>query len=389
MNDRRFVDERRVREFADASRRMEAERQYAPAIVDRLLKTTPRGDWQILPGVRELQSYGAVRHLSALFTEQLTKDPAYAHAIAELAVSVAEAIPDDAYPRVIVSQIRGYAWKDLGKSFRYLGRNQESEKVLRHAEEKLGGRVALSHDLAVVRFNLAVTLQELERFDESRTLLAECKSIFRQHGDQRNTILASFAQGALLQNMGHFREAREAYLLIVATTPDLDDEQLAALNNAIGLCSIELEEWDTAADAFTYATTLFSELDQPINALNVEAGRGRMYIRAGQYSLGIAHLRPIRRQFLSSGLHEEAGLVGLEIVEGLIEQQRHSAAESLAGKVVSEFELAGLNKRAVEALTFLTKILQSKTASAKNVRDIRQYIVSLRTNPERDFRLTA
>lgn len=389
MSDRRLLSERRLREFADASRRMDAEKQYAPRIVDLLLKTTPRHDWQKLAGVRDLQSYGAVRHLSVLFTEQLTKDPAYAHAIAELAVSAAEAIPDDAYPSVIVSQTRGYAWKDLGKSFRYMGKNMESEKVLRHAEEELGGRTALSHDLAVVRFNLAVTLRELERFDEARTLLAECKQVFREHGDSRNAILASFAQGVLLQNMGHFREAREAYLLIVATTPDLDDEQLGALNNAIGLCSIELEEWETADDAFTYASTLFSELDQPISALTVETGRGRMYIRSGRYSLGIAHLRPIRRQFLSYGLYEEAGVAGLEIVEGLIEQRRYSAGESLARKIVSEFELAGLNKRAVEALTFLTKILESKTASAKNIRDIGQYIVSLRTNPERDFRLTA
>jgi tetratricopeptide (TPR) repeat protein len=368
---------------------MAEERQYAPPIVDQLLKTTPRSDWQKLPGRKDLQSYGAVRHLSALFTEQLTKDPAYAHAIAELAVSVAEAIPDAAYPRVIISQIRAYAWKDLGKSLRYMGRNKESEKALRHAEETLGGRVALSHDLAIVRFNLAVTLRELEQFEESRTLLAECKGIFREYGDGRNAILASFAQGVLLQNMDHFREAREAYLLIVATTPDLDDEQLAALNNAIGLCSIELEEWDTADDAFAYATTLFSELDQPVNALIVETGRGRMYIRSGQSSLGIAHLRPIRRQLLGYGLYEEAGVAGLEIVEGLIEQRRYSAGESLARKIVSEFELAGLNKRAVEALTFLTKILESKTASAKDIRDVGQYIVSLRTNPERDFGLTA
>jgi tetratricopeptide (TPR) repeat protein len=253
----------------------------------------------------------------------------------------------------------------------------------------LEGRGTLDHDRALIRLALAVTLQEIEQFDDSLALLADCKRVFRQYGDTRNMIVATFAHGVLLQRMKLFRQAREAYLLIVATTPDLDDEQLAALNLTIGLCSIELEEYGPAHDAFEYAATIYSELDQPINVLNVELGLGRLLIRSGDHTAGVAHLRPVRRQFLSHGLAEEAGIAGLEIIEGLIAQARYSAAESVARKVVSEFELAGLNRRAITALRLLTEILENKTASAENVRDIREYIVSLRTNPERDFRISA
>jgi tetratricopeptide (TPR) repeat protein len=384
------LDGDRAGRFAAMRRQMEFERKAAPLIVETLLVETPREEWGALAAHPDLVNHGALHHLNFLFERMLPRDPEYAHDVAQLAVRIAEYIPvDGPYPRPIVSQMRAHAWKDLGKYQRFKGRYRESEATLRLAEAMVVGRKALSHDLAIIRFNLAVTLQELDRFGESLVLLSECKAIFRRHGDTTNAMLVAFAEGVLLQLMTRYREAREAYLLIVATTPDLDDEQLAALNNTIGLCSIELGEWDVAADAFDYAATLFSELDQPINALIVETGRGRLYVRSGQFSAGIAHLRPIRRQFLAHGLHEEAGLAGLEIVEGLLGLQNHSAAETLTRKLVREFELAQLNKRAVQALAHLTTILEARTASAPNVRHIREYIDSLRTNPERDFFLTA
>lgn len=384
------LDRDKEHRFLEVTRQLDAERKAAPLIVETLLADTPRQEWSSLSRHPDLLNYGAVFHLNLLFERAVTKNPDYAHDLAQLAVLIAENIPRNGpYAQVIVSQMRAHAWKDLGKYFRFKGQYATSERLLREAESMLAGRRMLAHDLAIIRFNRAVTLQELDRLDESLVLLTECKAIFRDHGDTRNMMLVAFAQGVLLQRMNLFREARETYLLIVATTPDLDDEQLAALNNTIGLCSIELEEWGAAEDAFQYAVTLFSELDQPINVLNVEAGRGRMYIRARHFSAGIAHLRPIRRQFLGYGLQEEAGLAGLEIVEGLLGLENDSAAETLARKIVREFELAGLNKRAVQALRVLTEILENRTASIGNVRQIHEYIVSLRTNPERDFNLSA
>ncbi|HEY0140366.1 MAG TPA: hypothetical protein VGF48_05685 [Thermoanaerobaculia bacterium] len=384
------LDREKERRFRGMLRQLDSERKAASLIVELMLADTPRHQWASIASHPDLQNYGALVYISSLFERKLTKEPDYARSLAELGMRIVEALPPNPpYPKLLAAQMKAHAAKDYGKYLRFIGRQKEAEEIFREAVRMLGGQATLLHDAAVIRLALALTLQELEQFDESLALLAECKSVFRNHGDARNMSIAAFVEGVLLHRMKQFREAREAYLLIVATTPDLDDEQLGALNLSIGLCSIELGDYGAAQDAFAYAETLFSELDQPMNVLNVELARGRLLIRFGQLTAGVNLLRPVRRQFLSHGLREEAGLAGLAIVEGLLGLERHSAAETLARKIVREFELAGLNRRAIAALSFLTQILASQTASPKNIRDVHEYIVSLRTNPERDFQLNA
>jgi hypothetical protein len=72
-------------------------------------------------------------------------------------------------------------------------------------------------------------------------------------------------------------------------------------------------------------------------------------------------------------------------VEGLLVLGRTSAAETLARKIVSEFTAAGLSTRAVGALGYLTEAITANRASVTLVTEVREYIVSLRTSPERDF----
>jgi hypothetical protein len=67
---------------------------------------------------------------------------------------------------------------------------------------------------------------------------------------------------------------------------------------------------------------------------------------------------------------------------------RSSTAEMLARRIISEFTAAGLNQRAIAALGCLTEALTANRASATLVTQVREYIVSLRTSPERDFAAT-
>lgn len=97
------------------------------------------------------------------------------------------------------------------------------------------------------------------------------------------------------------------------------------------------------------------------------------------------YLRPVRRGFLRSGLAEEAGICGLEMVEGLLALTHAAPAETLARTIVSEFMAASLSSRAIGALGYLTEAIAARNASTQLVTEVREYIVSLRTSPERDF----
>jgi tetratricopeptide (TPR) repeat protein len=372
-------------EYHAIARRIHQERVLARETVERLLRSTPRDQWSALAGRPDLQTAGALECLGNTFAATLTRDPREAMLIAELAVAAAEEIAPDAYPRPIVPQLHALAWKDLGKALRFLGRNREALDAFATAEQRLEQFVVLGHDRAIVRFNLAMSLQELDRFEESRLLLAECKQVFDEHGDARNTILCAFAEGVLLQRQRRHREAREVYLLLFASTKDIDTETRAALHRAIGLCSIELADFRDAELNLTQAIALNRTLGQPLEVLKGQRCLGFLFIRRGDMEHGVHFLRPVRRGFLSKGLAEEAGLCGLDIVEGFLLIGRTSTAETLARRIVGEFTAADLNTRAIAALGYLTEALTTSRASGALVTEVREYIISLRTSPEREF----
>jgi tetratricopeptide (TPR) repeat protein len=133
------------------------------------------------------------------FADVLGKDPLHALAIAELGVALAEAVSPDAYPPVITSQNLAHAWKDLGKAYRGLDRNEDSIEAFHRAETYLEGNGTLMHDLAIVRFNLGVTLQEVGRYDEALQLLNESKAVFHNHGDTKLLVFCGIAEGVLFQ----------------------------------------------------------------------------------------------------------------------------------------------------------------------------------------------
>jgi tetratricopeptide (TPR) repeat protein len=380
----RYVpDPRRVAEFADFARRLERERQDALVQVDRILKETARNELPSLVERTELRTAGALDRLSGILSKELTRNPQYAEALAVLAVSIAEALPA-VYPPVIVRQSRAHAWNDVGKVRSFLARHDEAIGAFARAEV-LAEEGGLAHDHAIVRLNLSLTYQETGRYEEARTLLAECKEVFREHGDDSRFVLTSFYEGVLLQRLRRFREAREAFLILIASTHVIPKSTLAALHQSIGLCSIELREFEVAEGNLGKAIVLHRELGETLAVTNAEYGRGRLLLRRGLFREGVQHLQPVRHQYLKHSMTEEAGLCGLEMVEGCLALEEVDQAGRLARTVMSEFLAANLSGRAITALGYLTEAITAHTAAPKHVSHVREYIVSLRTTPEREF----
>lgn len=383
---RRRVDHARAQEFAETARRLQDERAAAANVVERLLLDTPRDEWPALAERAELRTSGALEWLGNFVAQVLGRDPQHALAVAELAVSIAEAIPENAYPAPILAQLQAHAWKDLGQALLYLGRFPDALAALDDADRRIAPFGSLAHDAGIVGTVRAETLQQTDRFDEALRVLAECKRIFRDHADTRRLLRAGIAEGVLLHRLRRFREAREAYLLLLASMREaMDTDSAACLHNVIGHCSVDLGDFDAAETYLTRAVVLFSDLGQPLQAAKAELGRGRIFIRTGRVDRGIAHLRAIRAQFLLGGLIEEAGLCGLEIVDGLLLRDDAREAVALSRRIIAEFTAASLSKRAIHALGYLQEAIATRRASSTTVANVRDYIISLRTSPEREF----
>jgi len=373
-------------EFAATARRLQRERESAAEVVQRLLRETPKNEWPWLARRTELHTNGALEELAKRVETQLDREPREALVIAEVAAVIADAIPDDAYPPVVLAQMRAQAWKDRGQALDYLARYDEALAALDRAEEQLAVSGTLAHELAIVHFVRATTLQNVRRYDESLQLLNTCRDTFREHGDLRRRLICGIAEGALLHRLCRYREARETYAPLLQLATELQDtESLACLSNVLGYCSVELNQFEDAERYLGRAVQLFVQLQQPLHATRAELARGRMMLRRGDYPEALPHLTAVRDEFLRRGLVEEAGLSGLDMVAAHIALGAPSEAETLARRIVAEFSDARLSDRAITALGYLTEAIAARSASERTVGTVRDYIHSLRTFPEREF----
>lgn len=382
---RRQPDPARVAEFAATARKLQQERASA-GVAKQLLESTPSEEWLSLAAREELRNSGALEQLANEVEARLDRVPCEAVRIAELETVIADSLIRGAYPDVIIAQLRAHAWRDRGQALAYLARYDDAFEALDRAEEVLRAFGTLAHDRAMVRYVRAVALQEVHRIDESLAILAECKTIFHDHGDRKRWLHCAMCEGGALHRARRFREAREIYVSMLDQAED--DNILAMLHNAIGHASVELSEFTTAETHLLSAVRIFTQLGKPLQAAKSEMARGRLLLRSGREARGISHMRVIRAKFLGHSMIEEAGLCGLEIVEALLSRSAQDA-EELARQIVREFTDARLNARAITALGSLSEAIAARSASEATVVSVRDYIRSLRTCPEREFVATA
>jgi tetratricopeptide (TPR) repeat protein len=185
-----------------------------------------------------------------------------------------------------------------------------------------------------------------------------------------------------------YREARALLYRLLDRYEAILPDTSAAIQYALGFANIELANYTEAEIHLKSAWQIYRDLDLRINVLRTEVGAGRLMVRRGELQDAMVHLRTLKADLLSDNLVEEAGLCDLEIVDALLRDHRPEEAEAVARRVVQDFTDAGLNKRAVEAVGYLSEAVAAKKANTAMITEIGDYIVSLRTNPERELRLT-
>lgn len=377
----RRPDPARMAAFAETARQLQRERAMAEGLVTNILRDTPRASWPRLAERKELQTSGALERMGQEVEKRLDTDPREALAIAELAVAIAGSLAADAYPAIMLAQVRAHAWRDRGQALAYLGRYDEALRALDRAEDSLQAFGTLGHDRALVRFCRATMLQHVRRFDEAHTILDECRAVFRGYCDTKLYVKCTLATGILLARKGDHRAARE--MLAALTTDDPLIE--AKTRMALGWCAIHLGDAAIAIEYFNAASQACRRLGHELEALRATYGAGSAMLHLHEFSEAMNVLRSTRDIFLARGLVEEGGLSGLGIVEAQLVLGQVPAARELAATLVREFSNASLNRRAVAALAYLNDAIAASSATPDTARDVRVYIHTLRHDPTRDF----
>jgi tetratricopeptide (TPR) repeat protein len=375
----RHREPERMREFLETARRLERERAGVEETVARLLRATPPAEWSTLSEAEELRSSAAVEQLIEEVRKRAERTPIDALTLAEVATTIAESLPANSYPAVVLAQLQATAWKERAHALRYLSRLQDALVAIETAEERLSKFAAVAFDRAVVQLAKATILHYLNRTAEAYDLLREARPTFRDHGDTKNLLLAGMLEGVFLYNDNRYAEAQEIFAEILPVARGSEDrESLARIENNLGYCAIEAGDFRAANIHFSNGIALFNDIGRPVEATRAEHGAGLLMIAKGQANAGLAYLRNARHSFVGYGLPEEAALCGLEIVEVLVERGDASEGSQLAQQIATEVADAGLSDRVVTALHRLNEqILEGDADVMTHVRDVHTYLKSL------------
>jgi tetratricopeptide (TPR) repeat protein len=319
---------------------------------------------------------GVVRTLLRIVTRERDETPQSALTLARLARRVANTIPATAYPSPIVVQLQGQAWKEEANLLRHTGEYQAALDALDHAGQCFAAHPTGEYDLALVALVRALTLSHgMGRPSEAIPLLRQATTVFQSYGDTRRSAHARLAEGACAFDLGDFETARAIFesLLPIART-NADRETTARLIANIACCNLELEHLELATRGFEQAMRINEELGLVAEVVRSRWGLARLHAKRQQYSMAITQLGSVEAAFTTLGLHGEAGLVLLDVVESLLVLGRHEEIRAHLNGLVEHFTRAGATKSAMTALAYLQATILEDRVARRDVQAVRSWL---------------
>lgn len=360
--------------------RLENERLMARPVVARL-RATLRDAWDsALP--ESWRTLGFVQEVASSAASLLEQDPQQSRSLAQFAIAVATAVPRDTYPPVAIAYVEGHAWKELGTAHRYLSAYDASLRAFDAARRCFAAHGALVHEHAIVDLAAAVSLCEAARYDEALALITKTAPIFAEYGDQRRLVQSALLRAMINHRRGDLDHARAAYEEALQRAKlHGDAHTLAAIYNNYGSACSELGDLDAAGAALTKARELFLQMAQLGEVARTDMSIARFSMQKGDYADALSILERVRERFRDLGMIDEACFAALDQADALVALGDRAAALTVTDDTLREARAAGLNERAVVALSYLRDLLPKHAQPQTPIRHVRAFLDELRRNP--------
>jgi tetratricopeptide (TPR) repeat protein len=368
----------RANEFAAMAARLDRERDATADVVTRELRDTPIDEWPRLAESPTLRNNAALEQLSEEVRKRLERNPVEALAIANVATSIAESISGSSYAPMVIAQIRATALRDRANALRYLGRLNEAFDSIETAEARLSDFPGAAHDRAIVWLVKAMILAQMDLFAEAEEMITAASVVFADLNDSARFLQAGLVYGNLLGRQKRYAEAQNIFrdlLKVAASSGDIETQ--ARLHNNLGHCAIYVDDYGEANIHFSESIARFTDLGLRAEVPRTHLGAAQVLIGKGQVDSGLTRLEAARRSFISLNMFGEAGLCALHIIEVLIDRGETAQASALTRIVIGEFEAAGVDARAVEAIETLQSSINKDGATGETVRTVHEFVQRL------------
>jgi tetratricopeptide (TPR) repeat protein len=356
-------------------------RAEAPALWERLDALPSHQDrLALLRSDRTLSSWGLAELVARRSKQMAAEDAAGAVVMAEIAVFVAEALPDDEPAEARWAyQLRALAWSYLGNARRVTGDLPDAEQAFGTVDfwwaagtEATGD--VLGYEPVILDLKASLRIAQ-RRFDEALSLLDQVAEIYRFGGPEHRD--AHLAGRALVNKAGALIEKGETERVIstlreaeVLIEPQREPRLLYCLRH-------NLVDNLTKAGRFAEAHPLLNGLRDLVRAhgsrldqMRVRWVEARTAAGLGDRLGGRRSLAAVRRELLAEGILYDAALVTLEMVVLDLEDRRTAAVKDLASEIVAVFETQQVHREALAALLTLQQAAALETATVSLVQEI-------------------
>jgi tetratricopeptide (TPR) repeat protein len=362
-------------------RRVEEENRDADALLENYFAKPEKAAWHNLAAQRKYRHGGVVRRLVQRAFELRLREPLDALTFADTAIAVAEAIPEDAYPRNAVHDLRGQAWKERANALNQLGKPAAALDALDHAErayKRLASNALGLGNVALVR---AVAYHYLGRLSEADREVQIAEALYAQLGDAERCTKALFLRGNIKYESRELEGAAALFRRVIAYgEAEENPEWIASGSYALGNCVLETGNIESAAVLFSTAIGICRRTGQEFLAY-AEWGMARVLLARGLFTESLRRLNAVYAQFAKRGVVLDAAVAAMDAMDAMVALGMFQQAGDLARAVFKTFTDAGMLTSALTALSFIQAAAAGERLTREQVHAVRSFVKRLEREP--------
>jgi len=328
-------------------------------VLDAILTDPINADFAADVAATGVASETAVRHLLQAGKKRLDTFPAGAAIIYYAAARMGTTLPATA-PELAAS-LQAQALKGRANALRMLGQYDDALTLLAMAAKLFGAARYCAQEAGQVEYTRAAVLFKTELWDDALMATRAARKRFAQSKDARRMAHAELLEANILFEQGDWNSARTTWLRLRKPLAALKDKDgLARVWLNLGVCEIRRNQPEDARRWLNEASAAFRALG---NEAELARTRWNMATYLATFKSPARALRALRhaeRSFHALGMWVDAGCVGLDITDVMIELRTpDDVLTAHAGNVASTFIRAGLGVSAAHALDQLRQIARN------------------------------
>jgi len=366
--------------------RIAEEDREADELLEPYFAAPAKAAWTSLHKQKRFLTGGVVRRLSTHAHGICESEPLDALTFADAAISIAEALPQDAYPANAVYELRGTAWKERANAQMLLGDFAGALDSLTRAERSYKRLTSPSLGLATVALVRAGVYYSQQKLDEAAATAERAEYSFAHLGDDERRISALYLRANIKYEMRDLDGAFALFTQLAEYGESMNSARwVARALNGLGNCALDRRDFGAASMHLHKVRTLFHEVGSGSDQLTAEWGIGRLLLHVGKPAEAARRLRDVAAEFETLGMITDSALVGLDIAEALLALGETRQIVDLAAHMFRVFTAAGMLTGALTAIAFIKEAAAAKSLTKDDLAVVRAFLRRVVREPEMLF----